>query len=839
MAEKKVKRPSILRRILVFLLTLLLGMSLMLGLEIGAIYALVSWVTIDNVGINADGFLEEDSPIREMSLLALITEMSKVSSELSTLSFNDLMDNYGVILPEGLTSTVPEEMLDLPLSRYSEDGVLNVFLQHATIGNVLSLAGEDILPEAAREKMRDRTLDLLVNQELGRLFEGIYVGDLMGIAVAVDEHGAVNPVLGEGEEPTIMSYLATLDIGEYLSAEDGSPVLQATLDRTPMDVILEGGDGNVLYNALSDKAIGDVLKMEDGGFYFDLDEVMGDLYLGDVLGYELGEDGVWRDGEKAATGINRELVGIKINELGETDILERLDNVYVAELMGYERVEVPGSGTEPVYKFYKVDDNGDYELDANGDKIEPDGMTAELATLTVAEIRDADTLNAEIRGMQIGTVMGYTEDAAGIWRDDDTDAPATGVLRPLLGSTIDTLDTDINALYLGEVMGFDNVGTAEAPVFKKDGNSDGDHDDAEDSVPSAFMEEFADLQLKNIDDETQFTGRVKNVRVGDAMGYTLDGGVWYEGTGTEKTAVTGIFRTLSGYKVSEMNDAVKTLSLADAMGYTKSGDKYLDENDVAATGILALLMESSMNTLSTDVDKIFLGEIMGYTNVGTETEPVFKKDGKAPTGVIAEFVDLRVKDLEDDTTITGKINGMTLGIAMGYEKEGKDWYSVNKETNVKTKVTNSFLCAIIDESVGSVGSTMDTLPLGKVLGYHFKPDDPNADKTAPNYYKNGKWYTDPEYNTLTKGGYLSIIGLDTKVSNLNERLETLDTVTVGKLNDAKVLNLDTTAENALNVRFKSVNGWKDYGWKNHTIDCFVNGLIVTPTDTDGTCSKAQ
>lgn len=823
MAEKKVKRPSLLRRILVFILTLLLGMALMLGLEIGGIYALVSWVTIDNVGINADGFLEEDSPLREMSLIALITELNQVSAELSTLSFNDLMDNYGVILPESLTAAVPAEMLDLPLSHYAEDGVLNVFLQHATVGNVLSLVGEDVLPEAAQEKMRDRTLDLLMNGELGTLFGGVYVGDLMGIAVEKGEDGVVDPVLGEDEDPTIMSYIATLDVGEYLGAEDGFAVLQKTLDRTPMDVILEGGDGNVLYKALADKTLGDVLKMEDGGFYFDLDTVMEDMYLGDVLGFTLGDDGIWRDGDdKAATGINRELVGIKINELGDTDLLSRLDNVYVAELMGYERVEVPGSGTEPVYKFYKVDDDGNFELDSNGNKIEPEGMTAELATLTVAEIRTEETLNAEIRGMQIGTVMGYTEGTDGIWRDEDTNAPATGVVRPLLGSTVDSLDEDINSLYLGEVMGFDNVGTDAAPVFKKDGNSDGDYDDAEDSVPSAFMTEFADMKLKNIENESEFTSRVKGVRVGDAMGYTLDGGVWYEGTGTEKTAVTGIFRTLSGYKVSELNDAVKTLSLADAMGYTKSGDQYLDENNVAATGILALLMESSMNTLSTDVDKIYLGEIMGYTNVGTDAVPVFKKDGKAPTGVIAEFADLRVKDLEDDTTITGKIEGMEIGTAMGYIKVGTVWYSAytDDEVNNDTVLSpdNHLLAAIIDTKVSDIDTKMHSLTLADVLAYEYTP--PTGSTLTPEdegYYEGGTW------KTKTGGeisGFMKLLHPQTPIDEIEGEVNRIQTTaTIGEFVDSGALVLNEGYPELLDTKLGT-------DWRTYKLSEFVNALIA-------------
>ncbi len=869
---------TFLKRACVFVFAMLLGMAVLVSAVAGTLYAAVTWVSLDRLeelGVEVgDEVITGESILREMSLLELFTEAMSIPSRLSELSVNKMMEEYGIRLPGGVLGLMPNTVLELPLSEMSGDRVFTLFLEGTTLETVFDLMGGGLIPEAAAEKLNPRTLDLAYRMELSALFEGVYLGDLTGVKVEKDIEGVVNPVLEPGEEPTLMSYLATMDIGGYFAAENKDAFVQKTLDRVPMDVLLESDGENLLLNALGDKVLGDLLKMEAGGFYFDADVITEDLYLGDILGYELGEDGIWYRDEKPASGMYRELVGLTVDGLTGNGLMDAIDRIYVGEIMEYEREEGPlDAENKPTYIFYK--------LDSEGNRIAPEGVVGELVGLTIGELRNEDTLDSEIRDITIGVAFGYTKGEDGKWRDEENQE-ASGVLRPMMDSTIKNFDTTLDSLYLGEIMGFDNrAEEGEDPVFAKDSDGDGVYE----TSPSPLMSAFVSLKLQDVDDEEKLNGCVKELRLGDALGYTQKGDEWYDGD----TLVTGLYATLAPYKVDEINEAVKTVTVADALGYTKVGDDWVetDNPEKKASGFMKLLMTSTLSNLSDTASDITVGEMLGYTKTETEGQLSFSKveDGKTvvPQGVVASFVELTLQDLEREGTITEKINGMTVGVAMGYQKVGSAWYKTysdddNDENDVK--VENSLILSFIDKEIGAMGSTMDTLTLGDAMGYT-KNDDgewlddsgnpetnsmlltllgrkivdlstamdelmigevmghtfvPNegANPSAADYYKNGgQWYSeyygkDDENNKLSSG-FVTIIGPDTKVSGLNRRMnEVNETLSVGQLMKAGIVSFTKEVIDAINTRFLGINGWQNDGWQAKPIGKFINGLIVLP-----------
>ena len=700
-AAHRRRTANFINTVLLFTVAFVLGIAVTLGSIVGGIYALLTYVSIDRVeelaGVDiADGVLEEDSVLRSLSVIGLVSEAIAVSGDLSATTFNSLMEKYGVIVSEETRDYIPDGLVDLPFSELAGDNAAHVLLSHVTFGDVFDISGE-FLPAALAAKITSRTLDLAVEQKFDQLLEGVYLGDIIDVALEVREDGLAYPIVPDGERPRLVDHLATLDLGAFFAAEDTDgkdAVLNSTLGRVPLTDMIAEEDG-LFSNALSDKSLGDLLIIKGMSPLFSTAPILEDLYLGDVLGYHLveAEDGVgesyWADkNDKPAKGIYRELVGISVNDLGDTDVMAKIDNVYVAELMDYEREEIGvDENGEPIYRFYRYDENGK--------QVEPGGMTADLAVLKVGELRNEDTLNAEIRDMKIGVVMGYQEDENGRWYQlgaGGSRSYAQGVMRPLLGSTVGTLDEDMDKLYLGQVMGYDiltnedglavdklgnviedenGVITGE-PVFIRDDNNDGVLASTE-SAPGALMAEFVSLKLANIDDESEFTDRVKNVRVGDAMGYTKneDDGKWYQkNSAGDLVPVTGIFASLSDSKVNELDGAVQELSLSDALGYEKQGDAWV-KNGTKATGIFRVLMEKGANlsNISDKSKEIQLGEVMGYT----KTDDGFEKNGVPASGLIAEFVDLSIGDLEDDSALTDRINNMSVGVAMGYRLDGEEW----------------------------------------------------------------------------------------------------------------------------------------------------------------------
>ena len=291
-----------------------------------------------------------------------------------------------------------------------------------------------------------------------------------------------------------------------------------------------------------------------------------------------------------------------------------------------------------------------------------------------------------------------------------------------MGSTISSINDDMNGLYLGQIMGFDNISDdPNAPEFEKE---DG-------TKPGSLMAAFVDVKLSEIDNESTFTECVKKVSLADAMGYTKnDDGDWCEkNSDGDLVPVTGIFAKLADSKVNELGSAADDLTLADAMGYAKNADgdwceknsdgdlvpvtgifakladskindldsaaddltlsdalgytydeddERWEKNGQPANGIFAHLMESRLDNLSDNAKEISIGEIMGYTKTGEGEDATFTKGGKPATGTIAHFAGLTVGDLENDQTLTDTINSMAVGTAMGYTEVAEgDWRDSN------------------------------------------------------------------------------------------------------------------------------------------------------------------
>lgn len=891
----RVKRPSFLRRTFVFILAMLLGMAVLVGAVAGGIYAalaLVSLDTLEGVGIGvADGLLTEDSLLRELSVLGIIGELASVSGRLSSFTINTLTAEYGVILTEEIRALIPAALFDVPLSELTGPNALGVILQNVTVGDVWGAGGEQSLPPRAWEKLAPRPLIYAATGELYLLFDGLYLGDFTGVPLTVAPDGTAEPDFSAGAVESLASYLGTVNLGEYFSLQDGTPVIQASLDRTPLESFIEGAEGNPVAGALKNKMLGDLLKIQEGGITFSADSLTDGLYLGDVISYTKGEDGIWYDAnDKAATGVFRELAGLPVSNLSGDKIMEAIDSVYFAEMMDYERREIgTDENGKPKYVFEKVE---------NGVTKTPDGMIAEFAEMTIGQLRTDGELDKTVKEMQIGVAMGFTL-KDGVWYDGND--PATGAFRPFLGKTIGSLNSELNTIYLGEIMGFDPLyeGGSETPTaFYKDENANGIYDEGVDTKPGALMGAFVDMTLEEIENEQAFSDRVQTIRIGDAMGYTLDGEVWEHEDGTP---VTGMFRTLAGKRVDELEEAVKEVSVADALGYEYTDGKWVstDGKNTEPPGILRVLMTSTLTSLPGDAGNVYVGEIMGYEKYDRDPDPDkedigFRRpnpdkkedsdpDYLYPTGAVAEFADMKVSQLEREGEITKKIDGMTVGTAMGYTYDATNGHWLDKENH---EVTNNLLKAVIDKKVGEMGGVLNEMTLGEAMGYTFvacpedctKGDDcsdhniwyvvynnpENSEKPnekvdnafilsiidekvgdlgtvmddltvgeAMGYTYSGtcseedcEWEGDRCEHVTWKdpdggevSGYVKIIGPETRLKDLKRTLSDLDNVTIGELEGAGLLDLSDHGD-----KLEYIFG-EGESWKELSINDFIDEML--------------
>ena len=169
---------GLLGRIFIVLLSILLGMAIVIGAEAAILYGLFGWVTLnraeDTFGVSfGDALLEEDSRLRDLTVLGMFMEFAEVSGKLSEFTAESLLSEYGVKLPEVLKELVPDAVMqDVPLSELLGPNAAHVLLEHVTFGNLLALAGDGLIPEAAYEKIKDRPASLVLDGDLAAIFEG-------------------------------------------------------------------------------------------------------------------------------------------------------------------------------------------------------------------------------------------------------------------------------------------------------------------------------------------------------------------------------------------------------------------------------------------------------------------------------------------------------------------------------------------------------------------------------------------------------------------------------------------------------------------------------------------
>ena len=740
---------SFFKKLGFFLLAMLLGMAIILGAMVGAVFALLDWVTVERLGkwgvdvSAADTVLTEQSPLRTMTILECYDAVLAISQNTATVTINSLIRDYGVIMSDDVRASLPPALLDLPLSGYTGDAAADNILKSITMGYVFEQAGAGTFPPAATAKMSDRTLDLLANEQYDLLFADVYLGDVTGVALTVDADGTVRPALAEGETATLMQHLGTIDLGEYFGAEDQDAVLQRCLSGVPVVDLMENAEESVFYHSLSGKMLGQILTVVNGGIAMNLDAITEDMYLGDVLGYHpvYADDGVtvvsWTETvngtEVPVKGAYRTIVGVKVSALsdGSVDLMEEMNDAYLGELMGYDNL-APEGAEAPI--FAKADENGSY--DANGD---------------------------------------------GVY----------------------------------------------------------------DSVPDELMSAFAEMTFGELKEDGALTEKVKTVRVGAAMGYTERDGVWYQGD----EPVKGALRALAGYPVGEMDTAIDTLAVSDALGYVQNADGVYvnEETGKPASGIFRVLMTSTLDTLTEDANAVYFGEIMGYEKYDLATGGEFvegkttlvgfrKPDGAGgylePSGAVGEFVDLTVADMEDESTITKRINEMQIGTAMSYIYVPSDdqtlvddpeagvyygtWYKTYSDDDDPTNdvpVDNKLLLSIIHERVESMDSVLSELTIAEVMGYKRQGDI---------------WYTDDTY-AVAVSGYMKLIGPETKVNEIDTRLDVMkQTANIGQYLDAGVLTLETEDQGTLDRYFAYLhtNGLvTDKDWRNYTLDTFITSII--------------
>ena len=693
---------------------------------------------------------------------------------------------------------------------YDEDGHITGWLN-----------GEGNPPDRLLRTLANKKLTDMIGDgfSLDNLIAGLYVGDLMSYTPVEDGEGNIvdwkdgnggdldrvtaalakqkveDLTSGNFEIDDALEGLYVGDLLKYTPVKDGEGNIIAWKDAN-------GEDLDRVSESLAKKQITELTSGD-----FEVGDVLAGLYVGDLLKYTPVKDDPndpdkvtgWLDKDnKTVTGLDRATANIDLKRLIDDDtykVADAFDEVYLGETMGYYRGEDPLPKVDPLdenealrYQWYKTKDA------VSGDLSNPTaGIEQKLANYFLGDLIDGKITSDELtKGMPLhellnlhavdtllydnaGNPMVYTTgDHVGeqatvkIWYDKNN-VRQSDTISSLAYCTIDGISDQVNSVKVGGVTG---LTVFEGNWYNAEFRNFGPGDDRYClSEATGVLASLADLSIGDLSNNDTVTDRIKSVKIGDAMGYTLSGGVWYTDS-TLASPVTGMMKALAPKTVGNMETIGDDMAIGELLGYTKVGgvwyETYVDVGDpgnAKASGIMAAIADFHINGLGDSVETIRIGSILELYRYETD-DPLdpnygtwYKDEARTvpADGIMAKFAELTVEDMKDSSKVTEKTKTILIGDAMGYTLSGGVWYT---DSTLASPVTG-MMKALASKTVGEMDTVSTTVPVGELLGYE---------------KHGGIWYSAYDSEHPENGQVSGVIGAicDSYVDTLSNDIEDME-----------------------------------------------------------------
>ena len=229
-----------------------------------------------------------------------------------------------------------------------------------------------------------------------------------------------------------------------------------------------------------------------------------------------------------------------------------------------------------------------------------------------------------------------------------------------------------------------------------------------------LTESVRDLPLKQVFSEEGFDLIMNTVYIGEFRGFEqreIDGKiVWCDPVSGE--AAKGINRVISGLTLAEtlssdfsLSELLDDLTLGEALGYNLVDGVYYDKNGAEVTGMIGVVCDSHINDVSDRINNVQLSEIFGY-KLG-EDGYYYDKNNERVTGVMSVICDATVN------TVPEKVNAAKFCDVLGYtlDENGDYWDGDKKVTGV--------MKVIADCTVTSAPDKINNANMGEILGYTY------------------------------------------------------------------------------------------------------------------------
>lgn len=187
------------------------------------------------------------------------------------------------------------------------------------------------------------------------------------------------------------------------------------------------------------------------------------------------------------------------------------------------------------------------------------------------------------------------------------------------------------------------------------------------------------------------------------------------------------------------------------------GAYWMTADGTKITGIEEIIANFSINDfvsgkINTDTlfDDISIGDVLGYTQDGDNW---YDKEGKKVTGVIAAFAGSTIHSVGSD------IDNIMIGEILGYEKNEADEWCKKNDAGELEKVTG-VMAVFADSKINDIGNEIEEAKLGELLGYELVDD---------------VWYKrNSETDELEKVTGVMAVFADSDINGIGDKIETAE-----------------------------------------------------------------
>lgn len=619
MKEKKERRG--LKNFGIFMLGFFMALVLLFGSVAGVGLYLynngtMAWYA-DKVGADIDDFVDDENAevdFKNFTIKQLIADISSLQGGIQSMSLGQLEKRYGIKLAEKLNGAfpLPDAAFTVPLNKLTTQEGIDIILNNTNFDYIFRVA-PDVMSDIAQRQLSSKPLSLVLSGDIAALLDGVQVGSLTNAAYD-EENGRFT--VADIENPTITEAMNNADLGKFyaeLGGENGDVLkaISGAVGTVKLNSLFVG-----LENVFKSKRIDDLLVQNDSGaMAFDAFALLSGAYMGDLIGYDATMKDVEVDGEiqsvvdfwsdadgNRVNGLMQEVSNIKIDSLidgsfNSDGMLSALGDVRIGEMMGLHFKDgvwsddngAPATGIIKALADITINElNGDVLKEKLstlklGDIVDcTDGILAALANSSL------DTIDEDIKTLQLGVVLGYTFDrASGVWKDAQGN-PLSGIMAELADKSVGGVAQGIDDISIGTVLG----------LYKKDGVW---YTDKQCTVKATGIQ--GALANYTIGGETGISSGLNNIKIGEVMGlYKSADGKWYKDDAftvpADGVAAAMADLTFGEFSSDKMTEVVNGLKVSDLFDTTNSDLLSLISPDTTIKQMPTALLDS-LQTITT------------------------------------------------------------------------------------------------------------------------------------------------------------------------------------------------------------------------------------------------